>query len=235
MGYQQLRQIGHDDKDIVRLHHDCDKSFEGELKQCLIDENIEDTDTGGYNPSANSGQREGIDLLNIKEAFKAALFYATGGLSYYNALWGPGLKFATCAVNNNDDSSGRNYYKNLTGKEYEYDIGRRDLSFGQQVFYHLDKAQRHEEWATNGREAVWVGRSDRITNGHVIVPIEWDPDTKIYKLHPTVHVNNVRYEHIVYPLKMGPVHDSMTDTEREASFESYVEDFFTPWYKVAEA
>ena len=44
-----------------------------------------------------------------------------------------------------------------------------------------------------------------MTNGHVIVPIEWDPDTKIYKLHPTVqcHVNNVRYDHIVYPLKMG--------------------------------
>ena len=69
---------------------------------------------------------------------------------------------------------------------------------------------------------------------HVIVPIEWDPDTKIYKLHPTVHVNNIRYEHTVYPLKMGLVHDSMSDTEREASFESYVEDLFNPWYKVAE-
>ena len=33
---------------------------------------------------------------------------------------------------------------------------------------------------------------------------------------------------------MGPVHDSMADTEREASFESYVEDCFRPWYKVAE-
>ena len=103
--------------------------------------------------------------------------------------------------------------KNLTNKDYGYDIGGRDLSFGQQVYYHLDKAHRHEEWSTNGREAVWVGRSDRITDGHtcIVVPIEWDPDTKLYKLHPTVHVNNVRYEHIVYPLKMGPVHDSMTD------------------------
>ena len=57
----KLRQIGQcqDDKDIVRLHHDCDKSFEGELKQYLIDENIEDTDTGGYNPSANSRVERG--------------------------------------------------------------------------------------------------------------------------------------------------------------------------------
>ena len=114
-----------------------------------MDENIEDSDTGGYSPSANS--RVERRNRSIKEAFKAALFYATGGLSYHNALWGPGLKFATCAVNNNDDFSGRNYYKNLTGKAYEYDIGRRDPSFGQQVFYHLDKAQRHEEctWATS--------------------------------------------------------------------------------------
>ena len=25
----KLRSMGHEDKDIVRLHHDCDKSFEG--------------------------------------------------------------------------------------------------------------------------------------------------------------------------------------------------------------
>ena len=51
------------------------------------------------------------------------MFYATGGLGYYNALWGPGLKFATDAINYNDDTTGRNYYKMLTNKEYVYDIG----------------------------------------------------------------------------------------------------------------
>ena len=45
----KLRSMGHEDNDIVRLRHDCDKSFEGDLKQYLIDENIEDTNTGGYN------------------------------------------------------------------------------------------------------------------------------------------------------------------------------------------
>ena len=86
------------------------------------------------------------------------------------------MKFATEAINKNDDTMGRNYYKSLTGKEYVYDIGGRDLSFGQQVFYHLDKAQLDEEWATNGKEAIWVGRSDQISQGHIIVPIEWDPN-----------------------------------------------------------
>ena len=91
--------------------------------------------------------------------------YATGGLGSYNALWGPGLKFTTEAINYNDDTTGINYYKMLTNKEYGYDIGGRDLSFGQQVFYHLDKAQLGEEWATNGKEAIWVGRSDQIPKG----------------------------------------------------------------------
>ena len=200
--------MGCEDRDIVRLHHDCDKSFEGELKQYLIDENIEDTNTGGYNPSANSR----VERRNraIKQAFRAALFYATGGLGYYNALWGPGLRFATESINYNEDTTGRNYHKNLTGKEYSYDIGGRDLSFGQQVFYHLDKAQLDEEWTTNGKEAIWVGRSDQISQGHIVVPIEWDPSSKIYKLHPTVHVNRVRFERVIYPLKMGPVQDNMT-------------------------
>ena len=105
----QLRRMGCEDRDIVRLHHDCDKSFEGELKQYLIDEHIEDTNTGGYNPSANSR----VERRNraIKQAFRAALFYATGGLGYYNALWGPGLRFATEAINNNEDTTGRNYYR----------------------------------------------------------------------------------------------------------------------------
>ena len=103
--------MGHEDKDIVRLHHDCDKSFEGDLKQYLIDENIEDTNTGGYSPSANSTCRVKRRNRTIKQAFRAILFYATGGLGYYNALWGPGLKFATEAINYNDDTTGRNYYK----------------------------------------------------------------------------------------------------------------------------
>ena len=37
----KLRSMGREDKDIVMLYHDCDKSPEGNLKQYLIDENIE--------------------------------------------------------------------------------------------------------------------------------------------------------------------------------------------------
>ena len=33
------------------------------------------------------------------------------------------MKFATEAINHNEDTTGGNYHKNLTGKEYMYDIG----------------------------------------------------------------------------------------------------------------
>ena len=133
---------------------------------------------------------------SIKQAFKAALFNATAGLPYYNSLWGVGIKHACKAVNNNTDTQGRNYHELLTGSEYKYDIGGKDLSFGQQVFYHTDPAQRPDDWVTPGQEAVWVGRSDNISGGHVIIPIKWDPINSIYELSPSKEVNHIRYEKI---------------------------------------
>ena len=78
-----------------------------------------------------------IAVAMLHTSLIVAPCHATGGLPYYNALWGPGIKFAMDAINKNDDSTGRNYYKNMKGEEYKYDIGNSDLAFGQQVFYHI--------------------------------------------------------------------------------------------------
>jgi len=223
-------------KDIVRVHHDCDKSFDGEFKEYLQDDLIEITHTGGYNPQS-SGIVERRNRA-IKQAFKAVLFYATGWLPYYNALWVPGIKFAMDAINKNDDSTGRNYYKNMKGEEYKYDIGNSDLAFGQQVFNHISDTQKEDHWETNGKEAIWVGRSNEIHNGHVVLPIVWDPDTKVYELKPTKHVTHVRWENIRYPLKMGPVNEENDDDNiegNEVKLDVFVEDFFRPWYKATES
>ena len=222
----RLRTIGKDEKDIVRIHHDCDTSFKAEFEEYIESELIEDTNTGGYNPQANS--RVERRNRSIKQAFKAALFNATAGLPYYNALWGVGLIFANEAVNKNTDTTGRNYYELLTGQPYKYNIGKLDLAFGQQVFYHKNKEQLNDDWETNGQEAIWVGRSNTITEGHIVVPIKWDPDNTIYELSPSIHVNHIRFEHIKYPLRMGPNMDNI-DTDK---FEEYIEEFFIPWYRM---
>ena len=84
-----------------------DGSFEKHFKTYITDELIEDTNTGGYTPQINSR----VERRNrtIKQAFKAALFNATAGLPYYNALWGSGIKHACKSVNVNTDTQGMSY------------------------------------------------------------------------------------------------------------------------------
>ena len=159
---------------------------------------------------------------------------ATGGLPYYYSLWGPGIAYAMQMNNINDDSTGRNYYKTLTGKQYDYNIGKQDLAFGQQIYYHKDKEQMGDNWDTPGTEGIWVGRSSEVSGGHIIVPIEWDPNTNLYILDGTVHVNAVRYNKIVFTLKMGPTDNNNDEQIDEVSMNEFIDDFFRPWYKSAE-
>ena len=85
---REYKTLSKDDADIVRVHHDNDKSFEGVCADAWRKDKIINTNTGGYNPQANSRveRRHG----SIKELFKACMFMATGGLPYYYALRGPG-------------------------------------------------------------------------------------------------------------------------------------------------
>ena len=78
------------------------------------------------------------------------------------------------------------------------------------VSYKLGFSQKKNAICFSSRSSTFIPAQP-----HIVVPIEWDPGSKIYKLHPTVHVNNVRFERVIYPLKMGPVQDNMTDIYRE--------------------
>ena len=50
----EYKRLSKDEIEVVRVHHDKDKSFEGVCEQEWRRNNITNTNTGGYNPQANS-------------------------------------------------------------------------------------------------------------------------------------------------------------------------------------
>ena len=60
---------------------------------------------------------------------------ATGGIGYYNALWGPGIVHAFDCVNSVDWHDGHNPGMALTGSKREY--GNDSFVFGQPVKCHV--------------------------------------------------------------------------------------------------
>ena len=97
----------------MRIHGDSDKSFEGELAEYMVEEQIWATTTGGYRPEANSRTERRIRA--VSEAHRACMLVATGALGVYDALWGYGLLHAVGSVNRSVWSDGRCPYTALTG------------------------------------------------------------------------------------------------------------------------
>ena len=107
----ELTSKGDSDRDIVRFHSDDDPSFKKDFKQLLVDESIEQTDTGGYDPQNNSRTERRIGLL--KERTRALLFQCTAGLIYYDKLWGVAIKHANYLINRTQFSDGSTPYTKL--------------------------------------------------------------------------------------------------------------------------
>ena len=226
----ELESMSSDNLKLRRVHHDVDGSFDGEFKQYLLDNTIVDTDTGGHRPNNNAHTERRNKKL--KESFKAMLYNATGGIGVYNALWGRGIKHANYCVNRVPWNDGRVPYTLLTGEEYVFNP-KRDMIFGQQVYYHVHKDARKDTWETPGREGIWVGVSDRITNGHIIVPITWNPSSNSYDLGNSIHTPHVKAPKLYFPLRMGPVHTSPLRPE-EWDENLFYDGFMSPHYKVNE-
>jgi len=94
---RDLHIAGPDPKPLVRIHTDDDTSFKGEFKEYMLDEKVDQTDTGGHRPTNNAHAEKRIGLLVY--CFRALLYTATGGGRYYDQLWGPGIVHANTMLN----------------------------------------------------------------------------------------------------------------------------------------
>ena len=71
---------------LAQFHHDDDKSYRGNVEKYLLDKGVLNTHTGGYNPNSNAVAERRIGML--QQLFRTVLLYCTGGLLYYEQLWG---------------------------------------------------------------------------------------------------------------------------------------------------
>ena len=65
-------------RDIVRIHTDDDGSFQKEMREWIVEQGIQQTDTGGYRPKNNAKAERRIRTLT--ESFRAMLLTAAGGV-----------------------------------------------------------------------------------------------------------------------------------------------------------
>ena len=194
------------DVDVVRVHSDVDGSMQ--TRDWLREAGIAQTDTGGHNPQANARTERRIRMLT--EAFRATLLTAAGGQEAYNALWGVGLEYQNEQANKQTFGDGTNPHTNLTGEEPEWT--KEDHIFGSHAIYYVPLAARADKWETPGRRGLWVGRSNIVSGGAKVVPIQWDQGLHRWKLGEVKHVARVKVTSGEYPLKMGP--DTVTGSDK---------------------
>ena len=210
---------------VVRVHSDDDKSFLGAVKDYLLDKCIKQTNTGGYRPQNNSRVERRIRMLT--EAFRASLLHATGGLDCYDSLWGPGLVHACDCVNRSRWSDGRTPHEALTGEKAVWN--KRDHVFGASTVRYSPKEHRASKFEAPGKRAVWVGKSETTVDSDLVVPVEWDADTKIWTLGKTVTATRVAVDDDTLLLKDGPGKEE----DRSDQLKQFMQKFTLPSYNEA--
>ena len=122
-----LKELGKDkSRQVVRFHTDVDSSFLGKAQQLAVRKGWRVTDTGGYKSAANGIVERRIGLL--KQTVRTILLAATGGVYYYEELWGHGLIRANQCLNQNDWRTRVSPHQQLTGKPYVW--GPHEHAFG---------------------------------------------------------------------------------------------------------
>ena len=207
---------------VVAHHHDDDKAFRGVVEVYAREQGWKDTHTGGHRPSSNAVCERRIGMLN--QLFRVLLLTCTGGLYYYDQLWGHGLRHGNYVLN-------RKPFKRLQGqsplgwlKQSKHLKRSKSMHvFGAYCMWKVSGAQKAGKWQPNSEKGIWVGLNTDVVNGHLVVPIKWSHKNKCWDLLPTVTATTVKVYDDVFPLKMTAPSDKKTE-----KFENFVEAVFDP-------
>ena len=162
----------------------------------------------------------------LQQLFRVVLLTATGGVLYYDQLWDVGLKYSNYIINTTpwaDDSpspiSRLSGFPNRRSKNMHV--------FGAYCLFHVPKELRDGKFRPPSEMGIWVGLDPNCTNGHFVVPIEWQHSTQSWVLHEVVTATTVKVYEEVFPLRKAPP----PGTIGTVKFDEFVDDFVNPLYE----
>ena len=144
-----------------------------------------------------------------------------GGHDYYRELWGRCIVRACYLFNRVQWASGENPYEGLTGKAWVAE--KDDHVFGALTMYKLPKEKKVKHaMEPSGDMGIWVGLSDTVDHGHLVMPIAWDPDARRWVIKKTITAVSVKVYDDVFPLRLT------TANKRVRALDKFMEKF-NPW------
>jgi hypothetical protein len=215
----ELLRIGLDKGRVVaRFHTDIDRSFLAKVRKQAVRKGWMQTDTGGYRSASNGIVERRIGLL--KETARAILLACSGGVHYYEQLWGHALVQANYCINRSTRA-----FQQLTGAPYAWES--RDLAFGELVMYHLPKELKAGVYAPPGEYGLWMHRADMATDpqtssGDVVAPVEWDSSQQAWIVYPVVIATTCK------PLGCMPLRMRPKPGMDEGGFSEFLDAMFDP-------
>ena len=108
---------------------------------------------------------------------------ATGGNTYFEQLWGPGLTQASKIINSGAWSDRVSPDSAVAQKTVPMHPDRHP--FGSYCLFKIPKELRTGKWQPSSEKGIWVGNSGDVNHGHLVVPIEWDSAACTWTLYPT--------------------------------------------------
>ena len=159
----------------------------------------------------------------LHQSFRTLLLRATGGNTYFEQLWGPGLTQASKIINSGAWSDRVSPDSAVAQKTVPMHPDRHP--FGSYCLFKIPKELRTGKWQPSSEKGIWVGNSGDVNHGHLVVPIEWDSAACTWTLYPTVTATSILVYDTIFPLRMGPSASSTASAE----FDTFVERVFEPF------
>ena len=100
------------------------------------------------------------------------LLRATGGNTYFEQLWGPGMTQASKIVNSGAWSDRVSPDSAVAQKTVPMHPDMHP--FGSYCLFKIPKELRTGKWQPSSEKGFWVGNGGGVNHGHLVVPIEWD-------------------------------------------------------------